>query len=540
MHKRMNKAEFIDRFDTALREGHIFAYYQPQFNHSSGRMIGAEALMRWIDPEFGLQFPSDFIPVLEEQDFLFRADVQMVDHICRFQRYCLDYNLPMIPISFNMSRNDIYKHDYVDRVEEVRSKYDIPVRYLRVELTETSAVGGMQLVTSVIDRFHEFGYIVEMDDFGSGYSSLNILKDLDVDIIKLDMKFLDGDIGGRGGIIIKSIVQMTKWLKIPVIAEGVENISQADFMQSIGCNYIQGYLYSKPVPESEFLELLTKTKHEPNISPETLFEAFDTEKFWDPESVETLLFNNLVGGAAIFSYEDGNIDIIRVNKKYIDTISMNLTEKEIVDAQLWKMMDDENKKIYEDTIKRAIESMSEENCDTWRSFYSKCCGPDKICIRTFMRVLGKAANQYIIYGLVQNITAEKNNFIALADSEKRFRYASEHSNTFAWEYTIETKEMKPCFRCMRDLGLPPLLKNYPEPSIENGIFPPDYADMYRDWHRQLAEGVESLEAMIPLTKERIPFIVKYTTEFDEEGRPVKAYGSATMVPEDCQKKHGMP
>ena len=131
--------------------------------------------------------------------------------------------------------------------------------------------------------------------------------------------------------------------------------------------------------------------------------------------------------------------------------------------------------------------------------------------------------------MVNNVTAEKINYSALFESEKKFRLAAEQANIYAWEYTISNKQMRPCFRCMRDLGLPAVLENYPEPVREMGIFPSDYADMYRDWHKQLAEGVEHLEAVIPLTIARIPFHVRYTNEFDENGKPVKAYASATLV-----------
>ena len=131
--------------------------------------------------------------------------------------------------------------------------------------------------------------------------------------------------------------------------------------------------------------------------------------------------------------------------------------------------------------------------------------------------------------MIRNITAEKERFREVIDNEKRFKMASEQINIYYWEYTVATREMRPCFRCMRDLGLPALLTNYPDSAIEMGVFPPEVADMYRDWHRQIAEGVEELEAVIPLTVGRVPFRVRYTTEFDESGRPVKAYGSATLV-----------
>ncbi len=193
-----------------------------------------------------------------------------------------------------MSCYDIYHDDYVDKIEHLRASYDIPVKLLHIEITESSAIGGMELVSDVLSRLHSYGYTVEMDDFGSGYLSLNVLKDLEVDVIKLDMRFLSGgSIGGRGGTIINAIVQMTKWLNTPVIAEGVETLEQADYMKSIGCSYIQGYLYSKPVTEDEFVEKLGQLEHEP-VAPAIVMEQMDAGKFWDPDSLETLIFNNYV------------------------------------------------------------------------------------------------------------------------------------------------------------------------------------------------------------------------------------------------------
>jgi len=428
-----------------------------------------------------------------------------------------------------MSRYDIYHDDYVDKIEALRVSYDIPIKLFHIEITESSAIGGMELVSDVLSRLHSYGYKVEMDDFGSGYSSLNVLKDLEVDVIKLDMRFLSGSsIGGRGGAILNAIVQMTKWLNTPVIAEGIETLEQADYMKSIGCNYIQGYLYSKPVTEEEFIKKLGQLEHEP-VAPSIVMEQMDAGKFWDPDSLETLIFNNYVGGAAIFSYLDGKAEMLRVNKKYVKEIGMNMSEQDILNCEPWSCMDEHNKEIYIDALNRAVTTREEVSCETWRTFCSKTCGEDKICIRSFIRMIGKTDQQYLFYVMVQNITAEKKNFDALYNSERKFRFASEQANVYAWEYDVATKEMRPCFRCMRDLNVPPVVYNYPEPLIESGLFPPDYADMYRDWMKKIEEGVDHLEAIIPLTVGRIPFHVRYTTEFDENGKPLKAYGSATLV-----------
>ena len=531
MERKMTEQELLETFDEALTGGHIFVTYQPKINHSTGRMIGAEALMRWSHPEFGMQYPSDFIPVLEKHDLIYRADLAVFDSVCRFLKGCISDGVTPVPISVNMSRYDILnRNEYVDEIEGLRAKYEIPVKYIHVEVTETSAIGGMELVSGVLKRLHDYGYIVEMDDFGSGYSSLNVLKDLAVDVIKLDMRFLSGSIGGRGGTIISAIVQMAKWLGTPVIAEGVETMEQADYMKSVGCKYVQGYLYSKPVREEEFRQKLGQLEHEPMTPALDLIKTMDAGKFWDPSSMETLIFNNFVGGAVIFTYQDGKAEILRVNKKYVKEIGMNMLEQEILDSDPFAGMDEHNRMVYQDALYRAIQSNDEESCETWRTVCSKTCGEDKICLRSFIRMIGRTENQYLFYAMVQNITAERKRFDSMFENEQRFKHAFDQANVYAWEVDIATREMRPCFRCMRDLNVPPVVQNYPEPLIHAGVFPPDYADMYREWMRQIESGeVDQLEGIIPLTVGRIPFHVRYTLERDETGRPLKAYGSATLV-----------
>ena len=529
MGRKPTEQEIVECFGEALRNGYIYAMYQPQINHSTGRMVGAEALMRWHCPKHGLQYPTDFVPVLEDHDLIYQADLRMFEAVCQFQRKCLNTGVPTVPISVNMSRCDIYRHEYVDEIEKLRKAYDLPAALLRIEITESSAIGGMDLMIKTLEDLKACGYVVEMDDFGSGYSSLNILKDLHVDIIKLDMGFMGSDPSGRGGIILSAVTQMAKWLGTPLIAEGVETMEQADYMKSLGCNYIQGYLYSEPLAEEDFFKKLQQTDHEATVPAMQLINAMNAGKFWSPDSMETLIFSNFVGAAALFSYQEGTAKILRVNEKYTREIGMNLTTQEVVGHDLFQRLDEKDRKIYETAIQDAIASGDEEICETWRNIHSKCCGYDRICIRSYIRVIGSAGDEYLIYAMVQNVTTEKKNFEELYESERRFRFAVDQADMYAWEYSFATKEMRPCFRCMRDLNLPPVIKNYPEPVIESGLFPPDYADMYRDWIRRLAEGEEHIEGIIPLTVDRIPFHVRYTTEFDENGKPLKAYGSATRV-----------
>lgn len=528
MEHKMTEQEFVASLDEAIKKGHIFVCYQPKVNHSSGRMIGAEALMRWKHPEYGIQYPSDFIPVLEKNDLLHIADLAVFEKVCQFLRQRLDKGKPCVTISCNMSRHDIFHSDYVERLEDIRKKHDIPTRLLHIEITESSSIGGIELVLETIEKLHAYGYMVEMDDFGSGYSSLNVLKDLNVDVIKIDMRFFSGNCSGRGGTIINAVVQMAKWLNTPVIAEGVEKKEQADYMESIGCNYIQGYFYSRPIAEADFSKMIDEFGLE-HMAPAIILDKMDADKFWNPTSFETLIFNNYVGGAGIFSYHHGNIEYLRVNKKYAKEFGMCSNKKDILKANIWDTMSLENHKIFESTLQKAIITNDEATCETWRSLNSKTCGTDLKCMRSHIRLLGKAGEQYLFYEMVQDITIEKKVLEDVARSEKRFYYAGEHNKVFAWEYEISTKKMRPCSRCRRELGLPELIENYPEPVIEARLFPPEIANEYRDWHQQLAAGVPYLEKVFPLTEDRLPFIVRYTNEFDENGNPFKAYGSATPV-----------
>ena len=349
------------------------------------------------------------------------------------------------------------------------------------------------------------------------------------DTIKLDMKFLDGGTGGRGGVIVGSVMQMARWLGLPVIAEGVETPEQAEYLKGIGCGAMQGFLYFRPMPGAEFKELLQKAALGKIAPPMDIISTMDAGKFWDPESLEALIFSSYVGGAAILSVDGERAEYLRINEKYIQEIGNCMPQDELLRSDPFSCMLPESQRIFKAALSRAVETKDEQECETWREYNSKCCGDSRLCIRSTLRMIGSSGREHIFYVMIRNVTKEKRHLEEISESEMRFRFASEQANIYAWEYDVVTKEMRPCFRCMRDLGLPPLVENYPEPAIEAGIFPPDYADMYRDWHRRIEKGEKTLEAIIPLTVGRVPFHVRYTTEFDEAGHPVKAYGSATLV-----------
>ncbi|MBP0960693.1 MAG: bifunctional diguanylate cyclase/phosphodiesterase [Oscillospiraceae bacterium] len=531
----VTEQEISGLMKTALKEEQFVVYYQPQYNHTTGLIVGAEALIRWQHPERGLISPGVFIPIYEKNGFITKLDMYVFEKVCQFLRKCIEEGIHMIPVSINLTRYDIFSPDFIDNLEKIRMKYDVPSKYLRVEITESATLGNSDFINEAVRKLHSYGYIVEMDDFGSGYSSLNILKDIDFDMIKLDMKFLDEDKSSnkRGATILSSVVRMVNWLNLPVIAEGVETAEQADFLESIGCYYIQGFYYSKPLSEMDFRGLLKNSSTGIALtqmrSKENNAEvAFD---FLTNDTAESLIFNNFVGGAAVFEYHNGNADVIRVNKKFLQEIGMNLTEHDLMAVDSWTYFDDDAKKIYIDVLENIIATGQEEECITWRTVKSDCCGEERILIRSTIQLLGKSGNNHLFYSRIKNITAQEMKYRELLNADQNFRRAFEQIDVYMWEYNIVTKDMFPCFRCQKNLGLPPVVKNYPDPVFESGLFPSDYADMYYDWMKQLEEGVEHIEGIIPLTEQRIPFMIRYTTEFDETGRPLKAYGSATRVVE---------
>ena len=526
----LGEQEIVGMMAMALSEKQFIVHYQPQYNHSTGMLIGAEALVRWNHPEKGIIPPAAFIPIFEKNGFITNLDLYVFEQVCIFLKDCIDKKTAIVPISTNFSRYDIFMPDFVERLEAIREKYGVPVRYLRVEITESAILGNGQHTNEVIEKLHNAGYIVEMDDFGSGYSSLNVLKELELDTIKLDMQFLREDNkSNKGGTILSSVVRMAKWLRIPVIAEGVENISQADFLTSIGCEYIQGFLYSKPLSEEKYRELVSSSYIGMAISQMNLIDSLDALNFWSPKSQETLIFNNYVGGAAIFEFDGEKVEVLRVNKKYLQELCMNLTENDLIKDDPMRFFDKENTEIYFDMLKMAISTGEEQECETVRVISSSCCGAEEMVIRTNARMIGKSDNSYLFYAMIRNITSERKRISDFEEKEKHFKTAIEQAKVYFWEYTIATKEMRPCFRCMRDLGLPALVRNYPEPLYELGIFPMETYDMYHDWMKKLEKGEGDFEAVVPLTADRIPFMVRYTTEYDENGNPIKAYGSATLI-----------
>ena len=413
----LTEQEIIGMMRAGLRDEQFAIYYQPQYDHATGMLVGAEALVRWQHPEKGLISPGLFIPVFEKNGFITQLDLYVFEKVCQFLRFCLDEGMVIVPISTNLTRHDFFYPNFIDTLEGIRKKYDIPPEFIRLEITESVALGNSQFINEAMERLHSYGYVVEMDDFGSGYSSLNILKDIDFDIIKLDMRFLENgqDETNRGGTILSSVVRMVNWLGVPVIAEGVETVSQANFLKSIGCNYIQGFLYSKPLPEDEYKQHISMTNVGVSIPQKKLLDTLDAGNFFANDSLEELIFNNFVGGAAIFDYRDGKLEIVRVNESYLAELGLELSEKDVMSQSLLDGFDDEGRESYLEMLERAIETGAEQECETWRTLTSADGREERLCVRSNVIMVGKSKDAYLFYARIRNITSEIDGIAVLPD-----------------------------------------------------------------------------------------------------------------------------
>ena len=218
-------------------------------------------LVRWIRPEEGMVPPSRFIPIFEKNGLIMKLDYYIWDKSCRLIRNWLDRGIDPFPISVNISRVSMYNPRIVEEIYDLTVKYNVPPRLFQLELTESAYTDNPETIKKAMHQLQEYGFTILMDDFGSGYSSLNVLKDIAVDVLKLDMKFMTGAGSAnqkRSESIVANVIHLAKDLHLPVIAEGVEEIEQVEFLNSVGCEYGQGYYFAKPIPVEEYEKLVLK------------------------------------------------------------------------------------------------------------------------------------------------------------------------------------------------------------------------------------------------------------------------------------------
>ncbi len=310
-------------FQKALRDRELFIQMQPQCLIGTGKIVGAESLVRWRKADGTMVPPGSFVPVLEHYGFVTDMDQYVWEEVGRWLRTWIDGGHTPLPISVNVSQIDIYTIDVAQFFAELIEKYRLPTDLIKIEITESAYVDNTA-VADTVRRLREAGFVVLMDDFGSGYSSLNVLRSLSIDIIKLDAQFLrmSGD-DKKGLHIMESIVNLAKTMGVPIIVEGVETQEESDFLSELGCRYVQGYFYYRPMPVEDFERLIADPEHiETGGFRFREQEQFHTREFLDQNVFSDTTLNNILGPVAFYVWHGDDIDVTRFNQQFYHEIKV--------------------------------------------------------------------------------------------------------------------------------------------------------------------------------------------------------------------------
>ena len=314
------KFHIMRNFDKALENGWIHVYYQPIIRTMTRTVCNCEALARWIDPVYGMISPAQFIPILEETGQICQLDLYVFEQVCKDYAAVMKEGIIPIPASVNLSRNDFLHDDLPDAIDRISKKYGVPREFTNLEITESFFIKNVDKVDRFIQRFHQMGYKVWMDDFGSGYSSLGVLKNYSFDKLKLDMSFMR-DFDDKSRQIITAIVRMAKKLDISTLAEGVETEEQFLFLREIGCENIQGYFFAPPMPEEKLKSYLQQRGLEPE------------EAIWRSYLTRLSRIDYLTDESLCVVDDDGEtLKILFANKAYKEI----LAKDNVLDLKEWE------------------------------------------------------------------------------------------------------------------------------------------------------------------------------------------------------------
>ncbi len=337
--KLLEEQRMNTEFKTAIAEKQFKVYYQPICRSSDGLITSAEALIRWQHPTKGMISPGTFIPLFEKNGFISILDRYVWDEVCAMQQSRLDQGLATVPVSVNVSRVEFYNPALCDDIRSIAKKHNISPDLLKIEITESAYADNPVQVLEAVKKLHSYGFSVLMDDFGSGYSSLNMLKDLPIDVLKIDMRFLDDlEKSQKASIVLESIIRLAKWMKLSVVSEGVETQKEWEYLRSVECDAVQGYYFYRPMPQEDFVKLLDKAAAN---STNLLFHATPEldenilNIFNQSNTMESILFYSMLGGMGLLEVSGNNVELLRVNKGFYEVLYGSTSfERKIVNTPL--------------------------------------------------------------------------------------------------------------------------------------------------------------------------------------------------------------
>ncbi len=374
--KQHEEAKLSTLMKSALDNNEFVLWFQPQFSTHSNKLVGAEALCRWINSEGQIISPSIFIPVTEKNGFIRYLDKEIWRKAFSMLRRWIDEGYDPVPISINISRVSLESDGIYYTIKYLKDEYHIPPELVHFEITESAYIGDEGNFIRRINQIRDLGFKIAMDDFGSGYSSLNTLKDIPIDIIKLDMGFLNDNPSilennslivknQRGGTIISSVIRMAQKLKYITVAEGVEKEAQVQFLKSIGCDIIQGFLYAKPMPEEAFLQILKEKDKQIIKTAESQHGQFEIARFINPTTQESYMFDHFVGPALIVEYNPKKAQtvILRTNNQTKQLFGVADRNFDVINNLFSRFIQSINGKALKNAFEEACKTQEEIICE---------------------------------------------------------------------------------------------------------------------------------------------------------------------------------
>lgn len=530
--------EVVAGIESALREDRIELFLQPKCNIRTGKIVGAEALARWRHPERGIVAPGEFIPLIERNGLVCSLDLRVWEKTAAWIRGLIDEGVQPVPVSVNVSRADIYLVDVAAELHALVERYGIEPSLIEVEITESAYSERPDRIVAAFDALAERGFTVLMDDFGSGYSSLNMLKDINVDVLKIDMRFLDRD-DRRSKDIMESVIRMARWLDLPVIAEGVETREQVNFLLDVGCSYAQGYYYARPMEAAAFEALLTdgsKVQHEQCALQDARRPILDFRDLLHENTISDRMLSSIIGSVALYSYADGDLRLIRGNEAYrrlIATLGEGVNGAE-EGGSLLPFVHDEDRDALVAAAEETVRSCPDDGVEVVvRRMGTNGCHWHKMRLFHLNTTNGSAT----VYGSVTDVTERMEYMEALRKSEQRFEMTLEASGTVVFELDIPTRTARYSEFLQQAFGLAETVANAPEGFIEQGTVAEESIEDFRAIYRDLYAGAPRTSAVVRAIMgdgSRAWNRVTLLAMPNEAGAPVKAVGLVENVTRETE------
>lgn len=530
--------EVVAGVESALREDRIELFLQPKCNIRTGKIVGAEALARWRHPERGIVAPGEFIPLIERNGLVRSLDLRVWEKTAAWIRGLIDEGVQPVPVSVNVSRADIYLVDVAAELHALVERYGIEPSLIEVEITESAYSERPDRIVAAFDELAERGFTVLMDDFGSGYSSLNMLKDINVDVLKIDMRFLDRD-DRRSKDIMESVIRMARWLDLPVIAEGVETREQVNFLSDVGCSYAQGYYYARPMEAAAFEALLTdgsKVQHEQCALQDARRPILDFRDLLHENTISDRMLSSIIGSVALYSYADGDLRLIRGNEAYrrlIATLGEGVNGAE-EGGSLLPFVHDEDRDALVAAAEETVRSCPDDGVEVVvRRMGTNGCHWHKMRLFHLNTTNGSAT----VYGSVTDVTERMEYMEALRKSEQRFEMTLEASGTVVFELDIPTRTARYSEFLQQAFGLAETVANAPEGFIEQGTVAEESIEDFRAIYRDLYAGAPRTSAVVRAIMgdgSRAWNRVTLLAMPNEAGAPVKAVGLVENVTRETE------